>query len=217
MRLRLLAVLAAAAAVAAAAAGAEEPDLRGVELLDYDCRSDLGRRTVTLFANGTLRLRQGFVGEEDLFLVELGPEEVEAYRRRLAAEDLSETDRGSSSVGGDWVDRCSLELDLAGRRSWRFVLDPYTPLSLALSRVVAVARELEERARQELPSDRRLPVGYEPRSGDVLERLDGVLYRIVGFTGDGKGVELHGVEQPFTLYVLSEDLGREFVALVSRR
>lgn len=196
---------------------AEEPDLRGVELLDYDCRSDLGRRAVTLFANGTVRLRRGPPDEEKIFLAELTPDELEAYVRRLEAENLAETDLDSSSVSGDWVERCTLDLELPERVERHFVLDRYTPLSLALSRVVAIARELGEWVEEESPSDRRLPTGYEARAGDVLERLDGVHYRVVGFTAGGKGVELQGVDQPFTLYVRADDLRREFVALISRR
>lgn len=218
MTSRRAALPALALAAWALCTAAEEPDLRGVELLDYDCRSDLSRRAVTLFANGTLRLRQGPVGEEAVSLVELTPEDLRGYRRRLAAEDLSETDRRSSSVGGDWVERCSLDLGLPDRPRRRFVLDPYTPLSLALSRVVAVARELGERADEGALSDSRLPAGYAPRPGDVLQRRDGVLYRVMGTTQRGnQGVELQGVEQPLTLYVRVEDLRREFVALVSRR
>lgn len=214
--LRALLVAAGAAAWHLPAA-AEEPDLRSVELLDYDCKSDLGRRAVTLFANGTVRLRRGPPDEERVFLAELTPDELDAYVRRLEAEDLAETDRDSSSVSGGWVERCTLDLELPERRERHFVLDGYTPLSLALSRVVAIARKLGEWVEEESPSDRRLPTGYEPRAGDVLERLDGVYYRIVGFTAGGKGVELQGVDQPFTLFVREDDLRREFVALISRR
>lgn len=194
---------------------AEDP--RTVELLDHDCRSDLGRRQLTLFANGTVRLRQGPRGEEALYLLELSPSDLDAYLRRLAAEDLSESDADSSSVGGDWVERCALELALPGRRTRRFTLDAYTPPSLALSRVMAVVRELAARVEEDAPSGRRLPAGYEPRPGDLLERLDGVLYRVIGTTADGKGLELQGADQPFTLFVRVEDLRREFVALVDRR
>jgi hypothetical protein len=188
-------------------------DLRGVVLLDLDCRSQLGRWAVTLFANGTVRRRQ----DEEILLTELTPEELGAYLRRLAGEDLSETDPDSSSVDGEWVERCALELALPEQRARNFTFARYASLSLALSRVVAIARELGERAEREDLATRHLPVDYKARQGDVLERRDGVLYEVVGFTSDSRGVELEGVEQPFTLYVRVEDLRREFVAVVSRR
>lgn len=188
-------------------------DLRGVVLLDLDCRSQLGRWAVTLFANGTVRLRQ----DEGILLSELTPEELAAYLRRLAAEDLSETDPDSTGVDGEWVERCALELALPEQRPRNFTFERYASLSLALSRVVAIARELGERTEREDLATRHLPTDYRARQGDVLERRDGVLYEVVGFTADSKGVELEGVEQPFTLYVRVEDMRREFVAVVSRR
>ncbi len=48
-----------------------------------------------------------------------------------------------------------------------------------------------------------------------MKRTDGQLFRIVGFTADGKGVELQGIVQPVELYVLREQLRREFVTLVA--
>ena len=62
-----------------------------------------------------------------------------------------------------------------------------------------------------------LPEGYEPRVGDVLKRVDGQLFEVFEFTTDKKGVECHGVDEPVTLYVLREELRKEFTALVSRR
>ena len=62
-----------------------------------------------------------------------------------------------------------------------------------------------------------LPHVYVPEPGDILERVDGVLFDVIGLTGDKKGIELFGVEQPLTLYVLNEAVGQQFKALVKRR
>jgi hypothetical protein len=50
----------------------------------------------------------------------------------------------------------------------------------------------------------------------VLLRKDGRLYEVVGPTSDGMGLELTGVEQPMTVYVLAEAIREEFVMLVER-
>jgi hypothetical protein len=78
-----------------------------------------------------------------------------------------------------------------------------------------VVAELGEGALRE--SSRSLPDGYRPRRGDVLRRVDETLFEVVGFTSDGKGVELQGVDQPLTLYLAPEDLHTLFTALVDRR
>jgi hypothetical protein len=56
-----------------------------------------------------------------------------------------------------------------------------------------------------------------PRRGDVLRRVDGVLFRVVARTADENGWELQGVEQPLVLYVVGSDVPRLFVELVERR
>ena len=39
-------------------------DDRSTEVLRYDCVTELARREMTLFANGTIRLRKGQIGNE---------------------------------------------------------------------------------------------------------------------------------------------------------
>ncbi len=212
-------------------------DPRSHVLLRLDCASRVGRREITLFGNGTVRSRSGPPGHEEMRLGEIGPDELAATLDQLGQEDLSEVDPDPLTVEGDWVESCLLELDLprpaaidragergrppmgpagssgsGGRLELRF--GRYSSLPLALSRVVQVADRLGEVAEKELPPG--LPVGYEPRRGDVLARADGARFEVVGFTSDGKGVELEGVDNPLTLYLASGDLPRSFVGLVSR-
>jgi hypothetical protein len=212
---RLLALLSLFAALAAPAAGETPVDPRSVEILRYDCASALGRREVTLFANGTIRLRDGPLGEEWMGLAELGPDERDGVLHRLADEDLSAAARLPRGVDGDWVERCELRLQLPGRPLQEFRFGRYDTLPLALSRVVRVAREMGEKV-LDLKASEHLPEDYEPRRGDVLKRVSGRLFRVFGFTSDDKGVELEGVDDPLTIYVRREELRREFVALVSR-
>ena len=106
-----------------------------------------------------------------------------------------------------------MRLALDGRPPRLLHFSRYDSLPLAVATVLRVADELAALTRA--TSD--LPVGYRPRAGDVLRRADGVNFRVVGFTSDGHGIEMQGVEQPLVLYVRPEDVPGLFEALVSRR
>jgi len=188
---------------------------RTTEVFRLDCASALSHREVTLFRNGTIRLRDGERGKEQMGLAELGPDEMDGALRRLAAEDLSEIGVMPRGVEGDWVERCVLVLALPDRPSRTFRYGRYDTLPLAFSRVLRVVDDMALKV-QQLAGSERLPEGYEPRSGDVLKRTDGHLFEVFAFTEDKKGVEMQGIDEPLTLYVLREQLNREFVALVSR-
>ncbi|HUO86018.1 MAG TPA: hypothetical protein VM617_01400 [Thermoanaerobaculia bacterium] len=232
---------------------------RGDVLLRRDCRSTIAREEVTLYGNGTVRLRSGPLGEERMILGEVPPEEVTALVLAFRGEDLADAGSGSAGPEGGWVVQCLLELPLlvppsgeavesdgppspdaatddpASRVRRELPLGPGRPsgdlpatrfryghldsLSLSLSRVVGridvlVAGVVEGAAAGSLPA------GYRPRTGDVLRRADGVLFRVVRATADLEGMprgwELQGVVQPLAVYVVESDLPREFVELVSR-
>jgi hypothetical protein len=191
-------------------------DLRSLVLLRFDCASALGRREVTLFGNGTVRLRDGPSGEEEMLLGELDPPALEGAVARLEAEDLSEARSEIHGVDGEWVERCVLELPLREGRKGpiHFQFSRYATLPLALSRVVAIAQELGEVA--EGARGFGLPPGYVPRRGDILERSDGARFRVLQETADGKGVELQGMKLPLTLYLPAGELREVFVAVISR-
>jgi len=186
---------------------------RSRELLDYRCANDLGVRQITLFANGTVRRREGLGKQPPMSLGELGPVELAGYLRRLAAEDLSEVRDRHESVEGAWIERCTLRLALDGEPPRELLFSRFDSLPLAVATLVRVADELADKTR----AVDDLPPGYRARNGDVLRRVDGVLFEVAGFTGDGLGVELRGVEQPLTLYLRPEELRGLFVSLVSRR
>ena len=206
------AMLPVASAVAAQGAPTPPGD-RSRELLDYRCESGLGRRQVTLFATGTVRLWEGLHETPRMTLGELSPVELDGFLRRLEAEDLREVEEARPGPEGSWIEQCRLVLDLPGRRVRRYAFGRYDSLPLALSVIVRIADEV---ATHTLPLD-GLPVGYEPKAGDLLRRADGELFEIVSFTADGKGLELLGRDQPLTLYLRPEDLRGLFEALVSRR
>jgi hypothetical protein len=203
---------------------AEAPPLsdRSRAVARLDCRSTLQRRELTLFANGTLRLRAGEPGREGMSLAELGPVELEEALARLGEVDLDETDAVSSGPEGDWVDRCTLELALPDRKPEIRQFKRFDSISLALARALDLLEGLAVGVEEPRPpaadgGPPRLPVDYRPEVGDLLRHADGTLYQVIAFTADGEGVELQGVEQPLALYIPAGRLREEMVALVGRR
>ena len=191
-------------------------------IVRLDCANVLSRRELTLFANGTLRLKAGRPGEEGMSLAELGPDELESAMVLLAEIDLDETDPATVGPEGEWVERCLLELRLPGEAPVERRFKRFDSLPLALARALAVVDGLAAGIEEPRggPGDRgpaRLPIGYEPEAGDLLRHADGTLYEVIAFTADGEGVELQGVEQPLTLYLPRGRLGEEIVELVGRR
>ena len=189
-------------------------DPRSYEIFDWDCESPLGRRQVTLFGNGTLRRREGKRGNEQLGLAELSPEELLSAVARLRGEDLSEIRDHPTSVDGEWVERCHFALAIPGQTKRVFEVGRYDAMPLALSRVVRVAEDLALSVTL-VEGDERLPPGYEPHRYDRLRRTDGIVFEVVGFTDDNRGVELRGLHSPLTIYIAAADLRQMFVALVT--
>ncbi len=191
-------------------------DPRGRIVVRRDCTTELGHAEITLFANGTVRLREGERRREEMLLAELPPDELQAYVRRLKEIDLKETEAGRAEVKGEWVESCVLELRLAERPERSFRFGRFDSLSLALSRLVAVVDELTTVA-QTRHATEGLPRGYRPRPGDILARPDGSHWEVIALTSDGRGVEIQGVDDPLTVYIAVDALVGEFVAVVKRR
>lgn len=205
--------------LAAVPVSAARRDLRSFEVMDYDCVSEINRRQVTLFGNGTVRLRFTAEGEPQMLLKELNPDELQGYLNRFREVDLSEIESVGHSASGDWIARCTLELDLSTGHEespsapTSFSFARFDSLSLALSRLVGIADEISSRTELEaMIAD--FPHGYEPSPGDVLRRKDGVLFEVIAFTSDQNGVELWGVDQPLVIYVLVSEIVGEFVEVV---
>lgn len=192
------------------------------EVLRYDCESELARRSLVLFDDRMVRLKEttrveeAREGGEKLTLHRLDPDSYEAFLRRLKGERKTEPgDLSTHAPGGAWVEGCRLVLDLPGREREEHRFGRYDALSLSLSRRVAITEEIAAMA-EEVSQLSGLPRGYEGRPGDILERRDGVLFKIVRETGDRGGWELKGLDQPLTVLAPKGGLRQEFVRLVSR-
>jgi hypothetical protein len=213
--LALLAILLLALFVPPARAARPEDDPRSFEVLRYECASDLGRREVTLFLNGTIRLRDGAPGKELMGLGELNPDDLQGAVNRLAGEDLTEAQRLPSGVDGQWVEKCMLALHLPEKAIQVFHFGRYDTLPLNLSRIVRVAEDMAAKV-PDLKGDEQLPVDYKPRVGDILKRVDGNLFRVHNISDDKQGLEMQGTVQPLTVYIRVDQLRLEFITLVSR-
>lgn len=213
--LRLAAALLLLAPAAATVAASKDP--RAIELLRHDCTSAIGRRDLTLFANGTLRLRETERGGETrMRLAELGRAELAAYLARLGDEDLSEVDLRGPEASGDWVESCDLRLELEGEAARRLRYGRMDSLPLPFARLLSVIDDLLIEVERLAPRS-RLANDYEARPGDRLRRFDGELFDVVAFTGDGRGLELEGVDTPLVIFIPIAALRDEFEELVGRR
>ena len=195
---------------------ADRVDPRTKVWVDLTCESEIATRQITLFANGTVRLREKSPDEDRVQVAELGPDELTALREKIESEDLSETYEDWPTVEGSWVPVCKLSLEFEREEPAVYRFGRYDSLSLALSRIVRSMEELGNRA-ESTGFESRLPSGYEPKPGDILMRHDAVEFEVIGLDPIAGGVELQGVTVPLTMYVARGALPLEFVALVSRR
>jgi hypothetical protein len=205
-----------AALLVLAALPVQGQDDRSTEILRFECKTDTTRREVTLFGNGTLRVRDGALGNEGMGLIELGPDDLKGYLNRLSAESLKRDRSPERGVEGTWVERCELRLQLPGKDLQSYRFGHYDPLPLNLSKVVHIAEELGKKIEIVKEKD-EIPADYQPEPGDVLKRAgDGALFRIVRFTSDKKGIELRGVVLPLEMYVPKDKVRESFTAVVSK-
>ena len=197
--------------------GQEPPQgLRTWEVIRRDCRTSTSRQEVTLFGSGTVRLRLRTGEKDEMRLAELDPEEVQAYVRRLEAENLSEIPEGREETLGAMIERCAIYLELPERDIQRFFYGQFDSLPLGLSRLNAIIDDMYQEA-VDLAPEGGLPRDYYPEPGDILERTDGHRFAVVALTSDRQGVELSGLDDPLTIFVALGSLRQQFVGLVERR
>ena len=206
-----LAVISVGTAAASSEDGAR--DLRGHELVRFDCASGELSRNVSLFANGTVRIRD--LGNQDagLRLAELAPEELTAFATRLAQIDLTRVASQIRGPSGESIEQCLLRLELDGRAREEYRFLRLAALPLELSRVLTVVDDIVEVAEERDRLSSGLPGGYTPRSGDVLVRRDGSRHRVVRITADGGGAEIIALDAPLVVYLTLEAVRSEFVAI----
>ena len=188
----------------------EFEDPRSQVLLEQICKNDFSHRQVTLFANGTLRRFKGEGATREMRLVELGPVELEAYLARLGELRFDDLAPGSTGMGGDWVESCRLELDLPYRDKMTFDYSQYDTVSLGLRHILLIFDDMLlelERASPDAPLARAYKVEVRDR---LIRRRDGARFEVIGFTLEGNGIELQGLDQPITIFVVKSEIQLEF-------
>lgn len=180
-----------------------EHDLRSTEWLIYSCSNSLGRRDITLFANGTVRLREGLWESQSMFLHELGPEELRREQEILNAALSDETaprhDIPLGGVDGQWVERCEVELKLPDSPPFRYRFGQFEVPPLEVARLVQIAEDLAALTRP-LDPIHRLSPDYEPQPGDILIDGEGGRFVVIGLTADGDGVEVESLAEPLRIF-----------------
>lgn len=190
-----------------------DTDPRSVIVLDYLCSNELGRRQITLFANGTVRLRQGLYEDEQMHLAEIGPDELaetlELLGRRDATDDQSDLSVWGRALDGPFIEDCSLSLELEDREEERWEFSKYDTPPLRVAWLLRLAEDLARLTEPERP-EQELSPDYEPVPGHLLRNAAGQLFRVTGFTTDLEGIELQAVDQPVVVYVSRENLVKHF-------
>lgn len=203
----------------AGSARASEPgvDRRSHELVRLDCAGGELSRELSLFANGTVRIRDRGGPSAGMRLAELDESELGAFEARLAEIDMSEVGARVRGPSSETLEQCLLRLELtAGEiREHRFLR--MAALPLALGRLLGVLDDLAAVAEERQRLSRGLPASYRPRVGDILVKADGSRHEIVRVTAEGGGVEIIGLESPLVVYLALDGVRGEFVAIESRR
>lgn len=193
-------------------------DDRSIEILRYGCGSEFGRRDITLFKNGTLRVFEGPWNDQHMYLTEIGPDAVETNIRVLAeALALADVERLKPPVlpgaHGRWMEHCRLNVSLPDASPFEYEMSALDIVPLRVARLVAITEELLEHFPP--PSvEAGIAESYKPRGGDVLRTDDGALFRVKRLTADRLAVELEGIDQPLTVYVPLNELAMTFEELV---
>lgn len=190
-------------------------DPRTLEIVRETCESRIASRETILYANGTIRLREGPAGELRLTLGELGRPDAEAIEKQLREIDPAALEVVSTAPEGEWVERCQVRVTPRDARAYGISYAPLDAGSLELEKLRRIVDYLASLARDDGGSI-EIPFGYRPRPGDLLERADGAVFRVVGFTSDNRAVELVSDSPPITVFVERDRVRAEFRRLVRR-
>lgn len=184
------------------------------EVFRLDCANQHYRREVTLFGNGTIRVREGYASAPEMWLGELDTESTRALIARLMEPDLAEVPETSRTVVGEWVETCRYEVQLTDDEPQVFEFERLDALPLPLQKSLSVAITALGMIDRTRPSNTRgkLARDFVPERGDILVAIDGRKFRVSGFTTDRTGVELVGVEQPVVLFAPVADLHAMFLS-----
>lgn len=198
-------------------------DPRSWELFRHRCGGQLGSRELTLFLDGTVRLRVRDKEGEEVRLGQLEAGQLGRTYGQLRAiqqgigREGKEWSRSAAGHGisGEFLQDCEAELRLPDLEKKLFLFSPLEIPPLWIGQLRQIAEDLA--GETEPLQHRGLPKDYQPRFGDLLRRRDGVVFRFVGATSDKKAWIVEQVGQPLTTYYPVADRDEIFVGLVESR
>ena len=183
-----------------------DQDPRSQVVLESDCMTEASRRQITLFANGTVRMRDGLGATRTMRLVELGDVELRAYQNRLRDIRFDDLAPHSSGMEGSLVERCKVEVAPPESETLLFEYGQFDTIPLGLKHVLLLIEDLVVEFESVREAAAR-PRGYEAKIGYIVTRRhDGARFEIRSFTLEGYGVELEGLDQPITIYLSKGDI-----------
>lgn len=182
-------------------------------LFDLRCDDDLHLRETTLYADGMVRVRSKTA---PIALGKLSPHQLGHFERRLIEQSAFAGDPDSSRIDtqglrGDWVERCRLRVRIPERRPVDFRFGEFDTKPPWVGALSLLADELE--AFTAPIRDTKVPEGYAPRAGDLLERRDGRMYRVAGLTTDGAGLMVDSTTEPLREFYPVAEIDKYFVAV----
>lgn len=185
-------------------------------LFRRQCREGEREIEISLFANGTIRVRRG-LGYGSISLGQLSDFQFAHFLRSIAGEteaaySFIDFDLSSTGPADSASETCEIAVRLPERREITFVYGEFDAPPLWVSGLAAVGDELDSLTQPSRVSE--IPIGYLPSPGDFLRRRDGSLFQIVGLTTDGKAVILDSPLQPLREYYPLTDIPKHFVSLI---
>lgn len=181
------------------------------------CDHPSGDQRVALALPGTAWLQRDHGPRAVYYQLAMDVEEVSAILASLQDDfvslaEVGEDATGSSVSPGIVAERCELRIFDHGT----VITIQYSGLDTLSPALATVDRTLDEIAVRALENPAPTWSVETLRVGDVLRRrADGVLFEYYGETGDGLGVELHGVTQPLVVLETRAELPRRYDRLAT--
>lgn len=204
MRARVAGAAFAAAVgiLSASPASAGEPTY----LFEWIARTRETVSRLTLFSDRTLVRKTALGKQSDIKKRKLSVEEYDYYAAYFSdPESLRAAGSHESGATGDLLSISEVSFQLPDGRKWRMSFDSLSSLTFEAVRVKSALEGLYDSFGKVLPS----PSDFSPEkmpAGTILRRRDGARFRVVHVDPDRSVVELHGLEEPYSLFLKIDEL-----------
>ncbi len=186
---------------------------RGEEVLYSGCKSNKRLEDITVFDDGTVAYKKKIEEATEVKLGYLTLEDVKNITTKVLKLLKSVKRYTENKIDGENLVKCELRLSY-NKKKYRFTYLQLDTIDPALATAVAVVWQLKNLTSFSLSS---LPYKYKPKIGDLLLSKDGKKFKVVGYTSDGKGIELENVDSPLVIYLPIEEVKEYFVKLLNKQ